>query len=144
MKNQLFKYLCAVIMLMLPTALFTACSSDDDEGGGANGLAEYYSTQPEEMWGSYTFRKVLNFKNGNTVIVYNDVANGRYWDSEYGNLSVSLPKHSGWYYQDGCGVSHTYTVVDNKIYITNGMILTIESGGARLVPDGSSDGYTQW
>lgn len=137
MKKDIFKYLCAIVLIIIPMALFTACSDDD----GSSGISGYYSDEPSIGWDGYTFRSVYFFKNSNTVIKYDYVANGRYW-----NDSSPFPEHTGWYYDGGGGQTFTYTIHGNKIYITNGTIMTIENGGERLVPDGygSHWTYTRW
>lgn len=138
MKNEMFKYLCAIMLMYVPSILFTACSDED----GSSSILGYYSDEPSIGWDDYTFRSVYFFKNSNTVVKYDYVANGRYWDDYY---SAPFPEHSGWYYQDGCDQYYTYAIHGNKVYITDGTVMTIENGGARLIPDGSSfRSYTRW
>ncbi len=122
--------------MLLGIVLFTSCSSDDEP---ANGLSGWYSTQPESgSWGGYTERrKVYNFKNENTVVLYETVLSGSYW-----TYSDPIPGHSGWYHQSGIEYYETYVVNGNKIIITNGDILTIEENGDVL--RSGSWKYTRW
>ena len=129
------KFLPVVLAAFVVSFVFSSC-----EGLGADkGLSGYYSRQPYKGWKGYQFRRVLHFVNNNTVVNYDYVANGRYWqDDDIGDFSTPFPEHSGWYYQDGCGETYTYTKDGDKIYISNGSILTIVDDGKGLVEDGSS------
>lgn len=133
-----------MLMLVLCCGMATSCSDDDDDdnGGGGSGssLIGYWVTEPYEGWNNLMFCRALNFVNGNTVLVYDYVASGKHWGDD---LSTPFPPKTGWYYQTGAAESATYAVVDGKIYITSGLILTVMDG--VLVPDGAStlNGYTK-
>ncbi|MBO7248775.1 MAG: hypothetical protein J6U88_01675 [Bacteroidales bacterium] len=126
---------------LIMAALFFLCFSfvSCSKVGGGSKLSGYYSTTPQEGWEGYDFRRVYHFINSNTVVYYEYVANGRYWD-------FSEQLKSGWYIQEGCGKHYTYTISENKVFITNGKILTIENDGESLMPDGESSWsrFTKW
>ena len=92
-----------------------------------------------------TYNNVYHFVNSNTVVIYHayayksgatgtsgkDVVIRTYAGSVFGNL-------------DYCATGNTYTYYksNNKIYISNGDIMTIS--GSYLIPDGSSTKYSQY
>lgn len=125
------KFFSLIAVVMMACAMFVSCGDDSD--GGSKSLKGYWVTKSEEGWKGYQFCRALYFQNSNTVLVYQYVANGRYWD----NYSESFGGKSGWYYQGY--ETRTYVVNDNKVYISDGKILTIS--GDRLVSDGGSYDY---
>ena len=143
------KLLDALLLAMLCIFSFTACSSDDDDdknddtewtGGGknSNGILGMWSA-PNTSWKGTTFISVYNFINENTVVDYSTVSNSREgWSSGY----TEMPGHKGWYYGTGASRNLTYYIYENKIYITDGHILTIS--GNTLLEDGSDRAYTKW
>ena len=133
------QFLPVILAAFVVSFVFSSCEGLFDNFGADKGLSGYYSRQPYKGWEGYQFRRVLHFVNKNTVVDYEYVANGRYWyDKDFGIFSTPFPEHSGWYYQDGCGATYTYTKNGDKIYISNGSILTIVDDGKGLVQDGSS------
>lgn len=142
------KLLDALLLAMVCMFSFTACSSggDDDNGddtewtGGknSNSILGMWSA-PNTSWQGTTFISVYNFINENTVVDYSTVSNSREgWRGGY----TEMPGHSGWYYGTGASRNLTYYIYENKIYITDGHILTIS--GNRLLEDGSDRAYTKW
>lgn len=77
---------------------------------------------------------VLDFINKNTVMKF-DVTR----DKDLFIKVDPLPGKSGYYFTSK--YTYTYTLVDNKIYISNGTILTIMSKTC-LVPDGETYSYS--
>ena len=90
----------------------------------------FYITSTKKQF--YNYRgDVYHFINDNTVIHYGGVA-----DRYIGDYNEELVP--GWYYTRGRDKTYTYTLLDNKIALTNGVILTIENDGESLMPEGSS------
>ena len=124
-------------LLLFVSALLTFSSCGDDEPkGGISGV--YYTNLPGKDGPSHDWTgKVYNFVNDNTVVYYNYVADFAYWTGYSSSESLSSIGLSGYYCQQGCGVSYTYNIIDNKVYIPmQGVILTID--GKNLRQDGSS------
>lgn len=104
-------------------------------------LSGYYSTPEESTYYYLSATKkvpvsmrtgVLYFYNSNTVIKYFNVMNRNLGD--YSNELVS-----GWYYEGKNNAkTYTYTMVDNKVVLTNGEIFTVGEGGEFLIKDGDS------
>lgn len=133
--KKLIKEKFFVLFAMMVVGLsFVACEKEEDA------LRGFYLTEPWSYDEVHLECKALDFKNKNTVIVYDDVLNFEHWQNDiWGNFSKYLGIDN-WYVQDGVGAMATYSVIENKIYIPNeGMILTIE--GDKLYPDGSSRNY---
>lgn len=138
------KYFYLIMLMAVSVISFSLTScGDDDEASGISGV---YYTSPGDMGYKYSreWQKcdALRFINGNTVEAY-VLYDGPYWrvGNDY-SYSTKFPYRSGWYYDGGYG-NYTYTIVDNKIIISNGTILTIQDGGNTLVPDGSYNPYTK-
>ena len=141
------KFLPVILVAFVVSFVFSSCEGLFDNFGAGKGLSGYYSRQPYEGWKGYQFRRVLHFANNNTVVYYDYVANGLYWqDYTLGIYSMPFPEHSGWYYQNGCGETYTYTKDGDKIYMSNGLILTIVDDGKGLVEDGTSyeNRFVKW
>ena len=146
-KMKKIKFLPVILVAFVVSFVFSSCEGLFDNFGAGKGLSGYYSRQPQEGWKGYQFRSVFHFVNNNTVVYYDNVANGRYWQHDgLGDFSAPFPEHIGWYYQDGCGETYTYTKDGDKIYISNGSILTIVDDGKGLVKDGSSyeNRFVKW
>lgn len=79
---------------------------------------------------------VLDFVNKNTVNIYYSVADV----NDLYEGSKPFPNHSGYYYNPEYK-TYTYAIEDNKIFITNGYILTIVSKNC-LRQDGESYSYS--
>ena len=126
----------SVIILVAISFMCIGLTSCSKRVGGLSG---YYSTPEESTYYHLSATKkvpvsmrtgVLYFYNSNTVIKYGSVINRNVGD--YSNELVS-----GWYYA-GSDKTYTYTMVDNKVVLTNGDIFTVGEGGEFLIKDGDS------
>ena len=143
MKEKSLSWLTLLLTVVLCVG-FASCDKDDDDDeenggkGNSSGITGLWSASNGSYQG-VSFRFVYNFINSNTVVDYSTVSNSREgWIGEV----VAIPGHSGWYYSPNGMRNYTYYVLDNKIYITDGTILTITDGG--LLEDGSNVVYTRW
>ena len=125
-------------MLMLVASVMClgllSCAKENNKG-----VSGYYSTMEvyNSWYDCYNRHKVYEFINKNTVIDY-----GVVWPASAiskNEDAMPLPNKTGWYYigTEG-GDVYTYVIEDNKIFLTNGKVLTIEDGGNSLIPDGGS------
>ena len=135
-KMKKMKFLPFFIMAFVVSLGLYSCVDGEDSG-----ISGYYSRPPYEGWEGYQFRRVLHFVNKNTVINYDYVANGKYWKYDIGDFSEPFPEHIGWYIQEGCAETYTYTKYGDKIYITDGTILTVVDNGDGLIEDGTDYDY---
>lgn len=126
----------SVIILVAISFMCIGLTSCSKRVGGLSG---YYSTSEESTYYHLSAtkkvpvsmrREVLYFYNSNTVIKYFTVCN-----RNVGDYSKELV--SGWYYADN-DKTYTYTMVDNKVVLTNGEIFTVGEGGEFLIKDGDS------
>ena len=127
------------IALMGVLMLFSACSKDDsssgsNSGGGSssNPLIGMWSQDAVEHSTNASRDEVYQFIDDNTVISY-----GRCWNTSaesYGMTKSPLPDHYGWYYFDINRKMYTYALIDNKVYVTEGVIMTLM--GDELYIDG--------
>jgi len=137
MKRKIILRSMLTMTIVAMLVCLTSCSKDKEEGKptGVSGLY-YYS-----IGGSNASRTAYNFVNGNTVEIYGALSSNpnSKWGDEKG---VSFPLRSGWYYSPGNKNNYTYTIVDNKIILTNGNILTIN--GENLMMEGTSIILNKW
>lgn len=131
-------------MAVVCACLFLSCSNNDDEDNKVG--SEIHDI--EGLWfspnGTYqgtSFLLVYNFINYNTVINYSTVSSSMDGWASGTDLSV-IPGHAGWYYSTYSARTLTYYVFDNKIFISDGTILTIS--GSTLLLDDSSVVFRKW
>jgi len=122
------KYLIVFLLLLL----FTNC-----EKVGNKGMSGIWHTDPEMCHGIHTkMFYVYEFINHNTchfcLGIMDDYSHLR------GGASNACKHHSGWYHCNASCQTLTYYVLDNKIYIADGAILTIVDDNTLIV-DGNGD-----
>ena len=120
-----------LVMAFVMCIGFSSCKKD--KGSEISG---YYAVEMEYGQDFNGRREVHYFVNHNTVIYYGLCSDNTVWGS------VELPDKPGWYYSPNYKGVYTYVIEDNKIFITNGTILTIDNG--RLLLDGTSDVLHKW
>lgn len=146
MKKQTWFGLIAIFTVLFVG--FTSCSSDDgDAGGSNNNLSGYWlctsvcekdiSDAIDGGWlsseGTGCGSKAYYFVNGNTVHVldawgYITKKSNTFYQVTVRNKTV--------YFRPEVSTTYTYALVDNKVYITNGDILTLSNN--KLYLDGES------
>lgn len=126
--------------------LLAGCSKND--GGSSSNI----TNQLKGMWSGPEFEVpaymyatslsrscVYDFINNNTVISYGTVDK---FQHDYETNKEPLPGHNGWYYLDVNKKTLTYAFEDNKVIMTNGVILTYMDG--QLYLDNSSTVLSRW
>jgi len=125
------------MILAIGTCGMVSCGDDDDTAPSSS-ISGFYAADNGSYSGE-TFKLVYNFINDNTVIDYSTVSSSsESW--RYG--CEEMPNHSGWYYAPSSMSYRTYYTIDNKIYISDGTILTIS--GSTLLREGSSHIFKKW
>ena len=128
-KKYLFMLLCTT---MLTT---TSCEKEGMRESSIYGL--YYH---ENTWCS---RDAYHFTSKNSVIYYANLISDPNDTWGGGVKSVSFEERSGWYRHPYLNKwTLTYYIVDNKVYIYNGDILTIS--GNTLIKDGDGEVFRIW
>lgn len=130
------KFFFSIVSVVLLNIILISCSKNgvDDSISGL-----YVCFQSVE---EYEYAYVYNFINGNAVINYSTVKNSTDGWMESAVLE-QIPGHPGWYYSSSSKRQYTYVISENKIFISDGTILTINSDGT-LVPDGYNIVYKKW
>ncbi len=135
--KKLMRWLLA-LFIVLPFGISFQSCDDESEKSNESGLIGMWRASAGSYQGE-SFLSVYEFINENTVIAYSTVSSSS--EGWRGDVDT-LPEHSGWYYSPSAIRYLTYYIVDNKIYITDGTILTLL--GTQLVEDDSSVVYTKW
>jgi hypothetical protein len=118
--------LLALLVAMLCPIVFSSCS-DDGEGG----LSGVYVDEPTDGYAD-----IYYFMNSNTLYWCNGAHYGYTEGTKYYKACTYQIGNTHWYSEYPVSPL-TYAKDGNKIYVTNGTILTI-SGNTLL-----KDGYTQ-
>lgn len=120
---------------------FSACGSDDDEKNDSATITGYWSADNGHYSKNGTivdFKIVYNFLNYNTLTSFGA---SRYILGTPDKNYSTVPGHPDWYITSS-EITRSYYRTENKIFISNGDILTID--GNRLLEDGSNIVYTRW
>ena len=128
--RKIFRSL-SIVMLLLVGMAFVSCEKE----GKLYGLYYY------EDW--YGDRDAYHFIEKNTVVRYSALTRdyGTTWGD--GIKSIPFEERDGWY---RCPYANkttlTYYIVENKIFMSDGDILTI--AGDILIREGRGDEYRIW
>ena len=132
--RKIFKSL-SIVMLLFVGMSFVSCEKKDALGDSMSGLYYY-----EYDW---CYRDAYHFIQKNTVVRYSHLT--RDYGTTWGDGIISIPfeERDGWY---RCTYANkttlTYYIVENKIFMSDGDILTIV--GDILIREGSGNEFRIW
>ena len=135
------KKLVKLFFVLVTISLFvTGCKKDDDVNllQGGYWVAYNYNSNDWLNSGGVGSQEFYQFINKNTVKMPQMTI-----DNTYHTNSLHTEKINGQNYYFCADVSntvpYTYVIKDNKIYVTNGYVFTID--GSKLYKDGNSGYY---
>lgn len=131
--RKIFKSL-SIVMLLFVGMSFVSCEKKDALGDSMSGLYYYENNRG--------YRDAYHFIQKNTVVRYSNLTRdyGETWD---GIPGIPFEERDGWY---RCPYANkttlTYYIVENKIFMSDGDILTIV--GDILIREGSGNEFRIW
>lgn len=125
------------LFIVLPLGISLQGCNNESESSESGLIGMWRASGGSYQGESYLF--VYEFINENTVIDYSTVSSSS--DGWIGDFET-LPGHNGWYYSPSAVRYLTYYVIDNKIYINDGTLLTLLD--TQLIKDNSSISYNKW